>query len=132
MANINIQSTVVVNDVNVEILNAVAAALSVAGELIMSKSVAIVPVDEGVLRSSQQVDPPVLKRDEILVLLSYGGSAAEYAEEVHENLFYYHKPPTQAKYLEEPVAKMAPRVYEMVATMIRAASSKRGKTTVYG
>ena len=132
MTNINITSTVTVNtDVTPQIIEAVAGALYIVGEMMLSDSIAIVPVDDGVLRSSGFTDRPVIKPGEISVSLSYGGAAAEYAEKVHENLSYYHKPPTQAKYLEEPVAKLAPRVYQMIAGMIRAASSKGGTTTVY-
>ena len=68
--------------------------------------------DHGVLRRSARVFAPAEAGTEISVLMGYGfGSevnqegriAAAYAVPVHEILHAKHKPPTQAKYLEDPV-----------------------------
>jgi hypothetical protein len=44
-----------------------------------------VPVDEGVLRGTGHVDPPVESAEEISVTMGYGGPAAPYAAVVHED-----------------------------------------------
>jgi hypothetical protein len=56
-----------------------------------------VPVDTGTLKNSGHVSSD---GDEINI--SYGGAAAGYALWVHENLTARHKPPTKAKFLEDP------------------------------
>jgi hypothetical protein len=48
-----------------------------------------VPVDKGVLRSTGTVDGP--PPDANRVTLSFGGAAAPYALEQHENMRYHHK-----------------------------------------
>lgn len=74
------------------------------GIMAMSKE-AFVPVDQGPLRASGQVDDPIVRGDEVTVTLGYGNSAVEYAVIVHEDLNVFH-PSGEAKYLEKPL-KMA-------------------------
>lgn len=61
-----------------------------------------VPVRYGALRGSGTltVDDGEGQTE---ITLSYGGASASYALAVHENLAAHHKPPTKAKYLEDPV-----------------------------
>lgn len=68
-------------------------------EDIFAESQILVPVDTGALRASGRVDfyGSRLKPE---AEISY---STEYARIVHEVEWYYHKPPTQAKYLEEPL-----------------------------
>ena len=61
-----------------------------------------VPVRTGFLKGSGTVSIDN-SGDNILMIIGYGGSAAGYALAVHENLAAHHKPPTKAKYLEDPV-----------------------------
>ena len=68
----------------------------------MGKSKPITPVEFGPLRASGFVDLPVSAGERIYVLLGFGGASAPYAIYVHERMDLRHKPPTQAKYLEQP------------------------------
>lgn len=83
--------------------------------------------DHGVLRRSARVFAPVKTGTEISVLMGYGfGSevnqegriAAAYAVPVHEILQAKHKPPTKAKYLEDPVLAHAGDLGEHLAARI--------------
>jgi len=95
------------------------SALYEEGERIMGQSKDIVPVRFGVLRSSGKVDLPQKIAGIIKVILSYGGAAAGYAIYVHENLTARHKPPTRAKYLEEPFKRAQAGLLGRLAQRIR-------------
>lgn len=81
---------------------AMAMALFQEGERIMAAAKMLTPVDTGVLVGSGHVQLPVIQGDSVAVTLGFGGAASDYAVEVHESLTAYHRPPTQAKYLEQP------------------------------
>lgn len=81
---------------------AVAQAIWEEANTIFAKSQVLVPVDTGVLRGSGGVSAPQRGESGYFVDIFYGGPAAPYALYVHEILGNYHKPPTQAKYLEQP------------------------------
>ena len=79
---------------------------------VFNRSQYLVPVDTGALRSSGRVEAPVMSGREIVVSIKYGGAAAPYALYVHEvpppgdeggGRTAYHLPPTQWKYLEQPL-----------------------------
>lgn len=78
----------------------------------------VVPVDTGTLRASGHVIPPKSTRDGVEVGIGYGGAAGEYALIVHEQLDAYHSPPTQAKYLEEPVLHGVPKMASQLARRV--------------
>lgn len=61
-----------------------------------------VPVRYGALRGSGTVTVDE-GAGQVEITISYGGGSAGYALAVHENLAAKHKPPTKAKYLEDPV-----------------------------
>lgn len=67
----------------------------------------LTPVDTGALKNSGIVDLPVISGSDVAVKIGFGGAASDYAEVQHEELSYYHKPPTQAKYLEQPLQEAA-------------------------
>lgn len=81
---------------------------------VFDRSQDICPIDTGALRSSGVVNQPEVEGDDVFVLIQYGGAAAPYAVIQHENLEYYHEPPTQAKYLEAPLVE---RTVEFNAAM---------------
>jgi hypothetical protein len=58
-----------------------------------------VPVDTGHLRSTGAVSDPDITQGSVEVTIGY---SAPYALFVHEDLQAHHKPPTKAKYLEDP------------------------------
>lgn len=74
---------------------------------IMTSAKAITPVDTGVLKGSGHVQLPKVSGNEVSVTLGFGGAASGYAIYVHEILTSRHKPPTQAKYLEQPLMAAA-------------------------
>ena len=69
---------------------------------IIREAKVLTPVDTGVLKGSAFVNLPDVSGSEVSVTLGYGQAASAYAEVQHEELSYYHKPPTQAKFLEQP------------------------------
>ena len=83
--------------------NAIAQAIYEEANVIFAKSQVLVPVDTGVLRGSGGVSAPQMGAQGYFVDIFYGGPAAPYALVVHEIIGNYHNPPTQAKYLEQPV-----------------------------
>ena len=82
---------------------AIALAIYEEANVIFAKSQVLVPVDTGVLRGSGGVSAPQMGSQGYFVDIFYGGPAASYALYVHEIIGNYHNPPTQAKYLEQPV-----------------------------
>ena len=97
---------------------AVAQAIWEEANLIFAKSQVLVPVDTGVLRGSGGVSAPQGTGAGIYVDIFYGGPAAPYALFVHEILYYTHKPPTQAKYLEQPFMEALPQVQQNISRRI--------------
>lgn len=97
---------------------AVATAIWEEANLIFAKSQTLVPVDTGVLRGSGGVSAPQGDGRSMFVDIFYGGPAAPYALFVHEILEYYHKPPTQAKYLEQPFMEAIPDIQKNLARRI--------------
>jgi len=81
----------------------------------------IVPIDTGALRSSGVVRQPEVEGDEISVTIQYGGAAAPYAVIQHENLEYFHEPPTRSKYLEAPLLERLSEVKESLEVVVHRA-----------
>lgn len=72
-----------------------------ANDIIIEAKV-LTPFDEGTLAGSAFVNLPEVSGASVSVTLGYGQAAKDYAEVQHEELSYKHKPPTQAKFLEQP------------------------------
>lgn len=85
-------------------------ALRAEAEIEMTEAKRRTPVDTGALRDSGFVDGP----NNGEVTLTFGGPAAPYAVEVHENLEAYHDD-GQAKFLEGAVMEALPYLVERVA-----------------
>lgn len=81
---------------------AMGAALWKEGNAIMTKAKFLTPVDTGALKNSGIVNLPTIVGTEVEVAMGFGGAASAYAETQHEEASYYHKPPTQYKFLEQP------------------------------
>jgi hypothetical protein len=64
-----------------------------------------VPVDTGILKNSGILSRPFLDGTDLVVEISYGGAAADYALTVHEDLNARHNEGQKAKYLEDPVKR---------------------------
>ena len=90
--------------------------------IIFNQSQYLVPVDTGALRASGTITKRVRLRggDKMVLHITYGGPAASYALEVHENLFARHESPTSAKYLEIPFNLVKPRMKKLIDAKIRS------------
>lgn len=112
------------------------------------------PVVSGTLKSSGQVDPPVVSEIFASVTLGYGGAAKTYAWSVHENprtgktggflpvtTFHVHAPAKttyrkykkwsqvgQWKFLETPVVQRRQNYFDAIAEAARDALNKRWGT----
>lgn len=86
---------------------------------IFNESQQLVPVDTGTLKSSGAVTPPQRQGDIIEGAIGYGGAASSYAFIVHERLDTYHEPPTQAKYLAQPLDEHLPGMEGRIAEALR-------------
>lgn len=98
---------------------AMANAIFVEAEMIMTASHPLVPVDLGVLRASAIVNQPKIKADGAEVTFGYGGAASDYALIQHERLDYHHEV-GQAKYLEQPFMAATAGMKERIASSVRA------------
>ena len=89
-------------------------ALQETGDHLLSMSQEIVPVDTGELKDGGfcRVDSGTGGFNTVVVV----GYVAPYAVYVHEVTWFYHEPPTQAKYLETPLRT---RRDELAATFNR-------------
>ena len=94
--------------------HAIAQAIWEEANMIFAKSQILVPVDTGVLRGSGGVSAPQMGTQGYFVDIFYGGPAAPYALFVHEIIGNYHNPPTQAKYLEQPVMEAMPSIQQNI------------------
>lgn len=86
------------------------------GNEALAYSSKIVPVRKGVLKSSGSVSRARLKSGEVLVEVSYGGPAVDYAYKIHEDLTLRHKPGQEAKFLEKGLLS---RESQMSATLAK-------------
>lgn len=93
------------------------AALYTEAQLIMTAAKRDVPVDTGALRSSGHVDQPAVTGDAVNVQLGFGGTGAQYALYVHENLSAKHKS-GKAKFLESNLQAAAGELTAKVAARI--------------
>lgn len=90
---------------------------------IFDRSQAIVPVDTGALKRSGKLNKH-LSSTTMEVQITYGGPSTprdvNYARFVHERLDVYHKPPTQAKFLEQPAVEAMNGMEDRLAAYVRA------------
>ncbi len=99
----------------------VGVALRGEGEMIMRVSKQVyVPVDLGPLKASGQVEGPIRRRGKVvMVILSFGGAAAPYALEQHENPDYKHEKTQSWKYLEIPLNEAVKGMAVRIAAEVR-------------
>lgn len=75
------------------------------GAAIFEESQDEVPLDTGNLRASGKLDFPKIEGKDVVVEISYGGAAADYALYVHEDLEMNFRNGKKAKYLEDPARR---------------------------
>jgi len=96
----------------------VAAALFREANFIMTTSKGLVPVDFGTLKSTGHVALPLITKSSIEVTLAYGGPAAPYALDQHENLSYQHTT-GQARYLAQPMEAAAATILKKIGAKVK-------------
>ena len=79
----------------------------------------ITPFKTGVLRSTVHAEGPFTLPDgTIETRIVGGGPRAPYGAIVHENRFAFHAPPTQWKYIEDPLKAAQPTAAREIAAEI--------------
>ena len=100
-------------------LPAAGEALYAEGNGIMGQSVALVPIDTGLLRSTAHVERPVTTGARVEVELSYGShGVAPYAAEVHFRTDVFH-PIGQSHYLQQPLFQATQGFVQRIAADIQ-------------
>lgn len=89
--------------------------LLAAGELVLSESQKVVPIEEGTLARSGRVK--IVEKDgQPAAEISYG---TPYAVRQHEEMGYRHDEGRTAKYLERPMLEERAAAYAIVAATMR-------------
>jgi ribosomal protein L25 (general stress protein Ctc) len=86
-------------------VQAMGQAIYAEAALALLESKEIVPVDTSALKQSGNLKPLRVEGNAVEVVIGYGGVAAPYAVDVHENLEARHQPGKSAKFLEIPVKR---------------------------
>jgi len=86
-------------------VQAMGQAIYAEAALALLESKELVPVDTSALKQSGNLKPLSVQGSSVEVVIGYGGVAAPYAVEVHENLESRHQPGKSAKFLEIPVKR---------------------------
>jgi len=73
--------------------------------IIFEQSQDEVPIDTGNLRGSGNLGLPSAQGDDIVVEISYGGAAADYALAVHEDMERTYRNGKKSKFLEDPAKR---------------------------
>lgn len=98
---------------------ALGQALYREGALAFAASQREVPVDTGILKNSGVLSRPYLDGGYLVVDISYGGAAADYALTVHEDMEARHNEGTKAKYLEDPVKRQVSGMGDRLLAQVR-------------
>jgi len=114
----DVELQAVLRAAQLEAPKAVAIAIYEEANVIFAKSQVLVPVDTGALRGSGGVSAIQGSGQKMYVDIFYGGPAASYALYVHEIIGNYHKPPTQAKYLEQPFMQSLAEIQNNISRRI--------------
>ena len=89
--------------------HALSMAMMQSAQDVANEADELVPVDEGILRATQDVKHKGMFTNRPNVTISYGGPSAPYALVQHERTDLNHPGGGQAKYLEEPFLKETAR-----------------------
>lgn len=99
---------------------ALASAMVIEQEAVISEAKARTPVDTGVLRASGTVLQPEISKNRIEVTAGFGGAAQGYAVVVHEKQGVHHNV-GQAKFLESAFLERASKIPANLARRVDAA-----------
>ena len=107
--------------------NAIAFALTRSATSILNEALMQVPFRRGILSSTGTVSPVArLGNGQVAVRIFFGGPAAPYATEQHDNLTYRHAPGRKALYLADPVNAAMPNIERQIMSSIGQSLSKVG------
>lgn len=101
---------------------AVAQALYMFSEGVMTASKRVVPVETGALMNTGRVNPPEITGNKATVTMGYGSESVGYAMYVHENLnpgVNWTRPGSGPKYLENPLKARQNKLPGMIAQAIK-------------
>jgi hypothetical protein len=104
-----------------KVLKTTAQALYKEGAAIFEESQDEVPIDTNALRTSGQLGFPTIEGKNVVVEISYGGAAVDYAMIVHEDLEAQRKHGKKAKYLEDPARRRLKGMDERLLATVRKA-----------
>lgn len=98
-----------------------------AGDDMMRESQHLVPLRAGPLKNSGRVAGPYREGDNIMVSLSYGNTAVQYAMYQHEGhradgshqVSHYHTAGTGPNYLSDPVNAAVPKMAPIMAMKLQ-------------
>jgi hypothetical protein len=117
------------------------AALETGAEEIMQQAHFLVPKDTETLRESARIFPPTADPGGAGITFGFGFGGAinpktgnpvdTYTVPVHEILDVYHEPPTQAKFLEEPLFAYAGVMEGKLDAELRITFGERIRNGVY-
>lgn len=96
---------------------AAADALNDAAEVLLEEVNPTVPIEEGILEGSGQVDSAT--SSDLVARVGYGGEAGAYAVKQHEDTTLRHDEGRTAKWLENGARDFAPRFESWVGTRMR-------------
>ena len=100
-----------------------------AAEMVMERSIPLVPVDTGALQSSNYIEETQQNRNEASVSFGYGGPnvqinpktgkpTSDYYHYVHEMIGRNH-PTGQAKFFEQPLMESLPEIERVLGGELR-------------
>lgn len=100
------------------------------GDKVKKEADRLTPVETGALKASGMRWPAVKGRHGASVKITYGGPSApryvNYAIYVHEILEARHAPPTQAKFLEQPMRAKVPEFRKDISKAVKDQIRKAG------
>lgn len=119
-----------------DLINGAVVGMYLTAREIMAESLLITPIETGTLRKSARIEPVEADGESVRVRFGYGYGdeinpvtrrpAADYAVPVHEILEAKHAPPTQAKFLEQPVLENAQTLAPNMEASIRLVAQRNG------
>ena len=86
------------------------------------ESLELVPKDTSALSDSGYLESRKLRNRSVVEIGYARGGNPHYGVFVHENLEVFHEPPTQAKFLEQPLAERSDEIRQTILSQYKEAS----------
>lgn len=101
-------------------VDALGRALHEEAQVIFRKSQQQVPFAEGTLHNSGIIHDPSVSGSQVVVEITYGGNASDYAAIQHENRNFRHDPGRKSHYLQDPFEEVADDLDRNIADRVEA------------